>query len=73
MARLWEEDSALRISGEVIPRHWSRVINKPNKSHPYENNEHGLISMFLYKLCQRIPDRNKWLCARWPDVKVADD
>jgi hypothetical protein len=29
--------------------------------------------MFLYKLWQRLPDRDDWLRARWPDIKDAGD
>ena len=29
--------------------------------------------MFLYRLWQRLPNRDEWLRARWPDVKAAGD
>jgi len=29
--------------------------------------------VFLYKLWQRLPEREAWLRARWPDVKAAGD
>jgi hypothetical protein len=29
--------------------------------------------MFLYKIWQRLPDRDRWLRSRWPDVKAAGD
>jgi hypothetical protein len=75
MARLWEEDPSLKFKGQTLPRHWGRIVNKPEKQKmkPFENDGHGLVTMFLYKLWQRLPDRNEWLRARWPDVKAAGD
>lgn len=73
MARLWEERPSLKIHGEVIPSHWCRIINRPKKAQCFENDGHGLITMFLYKLWQRLPDREQWLHSRWPDIKAAGD
>lgn len=73
MARLWSENPALKYEGHTLPLHWSRVINKPNFAQPFENDGHGLISLFLYKLWQRRPDRDAWLRAHWTDVKAAGD
>lgn len=73
MARRWETDPRLKIAGTVIPRHWCRVINTPTKGDCFENDGHGLVSVFLYLLWQRLPDRHAWLRARWPDVKAAGD
>lgn len=73
MARLWETNPRLKIAGTIIPRHWCRVINTPEKYDCFENDGHGLVSIFLYKLWQRLPDRDAWLRARWPDVKAAGD
>lgn len=73
MARLWEERPSLQIHGEVIPSHWCRIINRPKKAQCFENDGHGLITLFLYKLWQRLPDRVQWLRSRWPDVKAAGD
>ncbi|MEN6324121.1 MAG: hypothetical protein ABFD09_11630 [Proteiniphilum sp.] len=73
MARLWEETPSLRFNGIVIPRHWSRVANRPNLNNCNENDGHGLITLFLYKLWQRLPDREEWLRSRWTDVKAAGD
>ncbi len=72
-ARLWAEDLTLKYHGESLPPHWSRVINRPDSSLPFENDGHGLITMFLYKLWQRTPDRDAWLRAHWTDVKAAGD
>jgi hypothetical protein len=49
------------------------VANRPDKNAPYENDGHGLVTMFLYKVWQRLPDNQAWLRARWPDVKAAGD
>lgn len=75
MARLWEQDTALKFKGQTLPRHWGRIVNKPEKQIqvPFENDGHGLVTMSLYKLWQRLPDRDEWLRARWPDVKAAGD
>ena len=73
MARRWETDPRLKIAGTVIPRHWCRVINTPGKEGCFENDGHGLVAVFLYKLWQRLPDRDAWLRERWPDVKAAGD
>lgn len=72
-ARLWAENPSLKYHGERLPPHWSRVINRPDTSLPFENDGHGLISMFLYKLWQRTPDRDAWLRSHWADVKAAGD
>lgn len=73
MARLWEKNPALKYHGESLPPHWSRVINKPDFSLPFENDGHGLISLFLYQLWRRLPNRDQWLRAHWNDVKAAGD
>jgi len=73
MAKLWEEPSAPKTNGECYPPHWSRIANRPGNAPPYENDGHGLITMFLYKLWQRLPDRDNWLRDRWPGVKAAGD
>ncbi|MGH7980591.1 MAG: hypothetical protein ACREE6_14540, partial [Limisphaerales bacterium] len=72
-ARLWERDPALKFHGVVLPPHWGRVANKPALDACFENDGHGLITLFLFKLWQRLPDRDQWLRARWPDVKTAGD
>ena len=73
MARLWEEQPSLKYMGQSLPRHWGRVANKPAKAPPFENDGHGLTTMFLYKLWQRLPNRDEWLRSRWVDVKAAGD
>lgn len=71
--RLWAENPSLKYHGESLPPHWSRVINKPDFSLPFENDGHGLISLFLYQLWRRLPDREAWLRSHWSDVKAAGD
>jgi hypothetical protein len=71
-ARLWEEPSN-EFNGHVYPPHWGRIANKPQPWCIYENDGHGLTSMFLYRLWLRLPNRDEWLRARWPDVKAAGD
>jgi hypothetical protein len=72
MARLWE-NPAFKVHGEVLPPHWGRVVNKPDNHIAFENDGHGLIIMFLYRLWERLPDRDEWLRDRWPDIKAAGD
>lgn len=69
-ARLWED---IKYKGQVLPPHWGRIANRPQNAPPFENDGHGLVSLFLYKLWQRLPDRDDWLRARWPDVQAAGD
>lgn len=72
-ARLYQENPSLTFHGHPLPPHWSRIINRPDPSTPFENDGHGLISIALYKLWQRMPDRDAWLRAHWTDVKAAGD
>jgi hypothetical protein len=72
-ARTWGQNTSLTYKGSPLPPHWSRIINKPDFSLPFENDGHGLISLFIYKLWQREPDRDAWLRAHWADVKLAGD
>jgi hypothetical protein len=72
-ARIYQENPSLTFHGHPLPPHWSRVINRPDPSTPFENDGHGLISLALYKLWQRLPDRDAWLRAHWTDVKAAGD
>jgi hypothetical protein len=72
-ARLWAEKPSLNFQGKSLPPHWSRIVNKPDSSLPFENDGHGLIALFLYKLWQRLPERDAWLHAHWVDVKAAGD
>jgi hypothetical protein len=71
-ARLWEDPSN-EFTGRFYPPHWGRIANRPQPWCIYENDGHGLTSMFLYRLWQRLPNRDEWLRARWPDVKAAGD
>jgi len=72
-ARTWSENPALTYRSSPLPPHWSRIIDHPDFSLPLENDGHGLISIFIYKLWQRMPDRDAWLRAHWSDVKAAGD
>jgi hypothetical protein len=72
-ARTWAENPKLTYNGSPLPPHWSRIIDHPDFSLPFENDGHGLISLFIYKLWQRMPDRDAWLRAHWDDVKLAGD
>ena len=72
MANLREEPSN-KFQGFTHLPHWSRVANDPRGYPAFENDGHGLITLFLYKIWQRLPDRNEWLRSRWPDVKAAGD
>jgi hypothetical protein len=72
-ARSWLQNPSLNYKGVSLPPHWNRVINHPDFAQPFENDGHGLIALFIYKLWQRVPDRDAWLRARWPDVKAAGD
>ncbi len=72
-ARLWEQPDAPKFEGQNYPPHWGRIANRPQSWCVFENDGHGLTSMFLYRLWLRLPDRNAWLQARWPDIKAAGD
>lgn len=71
-ARLWENPTN-EFNGQIYPPHWGRIANRPQPWCIYENDGHGLTSMFLYRLWLRLPNRDQWLRARWPDVKAAGD
>ncbi len=73
MARLWQETASLKFHGELLLPHWGRIINQPAVDTAFENDGHGLITVFLYKLWQRLPNRDEWLRANWSDVKAAGD
>lgn len=72
-SRSWTENPTLTYHGSPLPAHWSRVINRPDFAAPLENDGHGLISLFIYKLWQRTPHHDAWLRAHWTDVKAAGD
>jgi len=71
-AKLWE-NPALAYKRQILLPHWSRVANQPGANPPFENDGHGLVTMFLYKFWQRLPGRDEWLRARWPEIKDAGD
>jgi hypothetical protein len=72
IARLYATDPDLEYKGVFLPPHWSMLVNRP-KSSSFENDGQGLTILSLYRLWQRLPDREAWLRNRWPDVKAAGD
>ncbi|HXC36511.1 MAG TPA: hypothetical protein VNV43_11600 [Candidatus Acidoferrales bacterium] len=72
MARLFETRHALEYKGVALPRHWGDLANNP-RNPSFENDGQGLTTMFIYKLWQRLSDRDAWLRARWPDVQGLGD
>jgi len=72
-ARLWSERPDLLLKGEHVPDHWSRVANRPDIPSAFENDGHGLISLYLYDLWAHVPNRTEWLTANWADVEKAGD
>jgi hypothetical protein len=49
------------------------VINKPDNHIAFENDGHGLMIQFLYRLWERLPNRDEWLRTHWQDIKAAGD
>jgi hypothetical protein len=72
-ADTWAKNPNLTYNGSPLPPHWSRVIDHPDFAQPLENDGHGLIAMFIYKLWQRQTERDAWLRAHWAGVKAAGD
>jgi hypothetical protein len=72
VARLWEAPNGPKLRGHSLPRHWSRT-DHPDANIAFENDGHGLTTMFLYRLWQRLPDRDEWLRSRWPDIQATGD
>jgi hypothetical protein len=72
MARHYETEPNLQYKGVFLPPHWSMLVNRPRNS-SFENDGQGLATLFLYRLWQRLPDREGWLRSHWPDVKAAGD
>jgi len=72
MARLYATDPELKYKGVILPPHWGMLVNRP-RNPSFGNDGQGLTILFLYRLWQRLPDRETWLRARWPDVKAAGD
>ncbi len=71
-AHRWTTESRLRIDGSVVPPHWSMFVDRPERS-SYENDGQGLMTMFIYKTWQRLPDRDDWLRSHWQDVQGLGD
>ncbi len=72
VAHLFETRPHLKYKGVVLPPHWGDLANSP-RNPSFENDGQGLTTMFMYKLWQRLPDRDAWLRARWPDVRCLGD
>ncbi|HTB85857.1 MAG TPA: hypothetical protein VK742_19590 [Candidatus Sulfotelmatobacter sp.] len=72
MARLYTSQPSLKYKGVFLPPHWGDLANHP-RNPSFENDGQGLTTMFLYQLWQRMPDRDAWLRANWPDIKDAGD
>jgi hypothetical protein len=72
MARRYQTEPSLAYKGVSLPPHWGDLANQP-RNPSFENDGQGLTSMFLYRLWQRLPDRDAWLRAHWPDVQAAGD
>jgi hypothetical protein len=72
MARLYATERALKYKGVFLPPHWGDLANHP-RNPSFENDGQGLTTMFIYRLWQRLPDRDAWLRANWPDVQAAVD
>jgi hypothetical protein len=58
MARLWQTDPALKYEGIMLPPHWGMLVNHPHNP-SFENDGQGLTSLFLFKLWQRLPNRDE--------------
>jgi hypothetical protein len=72
MAHRWETEPRLEINSAVVPQHFSMFVDRPERA-SYENDGHGLTTLFIYKLWQRLPDRDDWLRGHWTDVKGLGD
>ncbi|HTV42310.1 MAG TPA: hypothetical protein VMF08_17200 [Candidatus Sulfotelmatobacter sp.] len=71
-ARLFQTRPSLKYKGVVLPPHWGDLANSP-RNPSFENDGQGLTTMFIYKLWQRLPDRDAWLRAHWSDVQWLGD
>jgi hypothetical protein len=60
------------MNGAAVPQHFSMFVDRPDRG-SYENDGHGLTTLFIYKVWQRLPDRDKWLREHWPDVQGLGD
>lgn len=78
MAKVWEKGDSptLLLNGKRLPRHIHRVLQIPGSAVGmgcFENDGHGLTSLFIYNLWRRLPDREEWLRPRWRDIKGLGD
>ena len=71
-ARLYQTDPKLKYNDTALPPHRGQLVNRPNPR-SFENDGHGLTSLAIYKLWQRLPDSDEWLRSHWTDVKAAGD
>ncbi len=73
-ARAWSERPDLKLNGVALPPHWCRILNLPSPNDGcFENDGHAFTTMFIYKLWQRLPDRDEWLRDHWTDMRAAGD
>ncbi len=72
MADRWETDPRLKIDGLTVPPHWGQLVERP-APRSFENDGQGLMTLFIYKAWQWLPNRDEWLRAHWPDVKGLGD
>lgn len=71
-ALLWATDPSLKVKDDFLPPHWGMYVNRQDKG-SYENDGHGLTTLFIYKLWQRLPNRDEWLRSHWQSVKGTGD
>ena len=71
-ALLWATDPSLKVKDDFLPPHWGMFVNRQSKG-SYENDGHGLTTLFIYKLWQRLPNRDEWLRSHWQEVKGTGD
>ena len=75
-ARRWAADPSLKYKGVQLPPHWCRILNLPKPqlgAGVFENDAHGLIMLFTYKLWQRETHPRTWLRRHWKDIHAAGD
>jgi hypothetical protein len=68
----WETDPSLKVTDTFLPPHWGMYVNRHNKG-SFENDGHGLTMLFIFKLWQRLPNRDEWLRSHWQEVKGTGD
>lgn len=72
MAHRWETEPRLKMDGLVVPQHWSMLADRPDPG-SFNNDGHGLTTLFIYQAWQWLPDRDEWLRSHWPDIKGLGD